>query len=844
MNYTALKFVSRELRGGFKSFWIFLICLGLGAMALSTIGSVKKSINVGLSQKATEILGGDGSLRFTYRFANKIELAFIKANSLVYTETTDFRSMATLMKDQVSIDSALIQIKGVDEKYPLYGAVKLHPEQPLYNALAEINGIYGIVAAKSLMNRLDLKIGEKVRIGNNLFEIRAELLFEPDAGSDTFSFAPRVIALNTALLRSNLLTSGTMFDSIYRFIKNPNSDINFIKEQTNTLFKESGIRWRDSSTATPGIDRFVDRLSSFLLLIGMAGLAIGGIGVALSVTSYLEGKSATIAVLRTVGASEQLIFSIYLIVIMFFSITGSTAGALLGGFIPFLLGPVVVVDFPIPITFSLYLEPIIEAIYYSVLTAIVFSIWPLGRMLNCSATNLLRRHVNVENVFPALRYQSIVVVILIILIFSFSLRSPQPLISISVFFGIAISLVGLLTMASLMKLICRKLISLPIVRKNITQRLALSSIAGPNNEVGLVMISIGLGLIVLATIGQIDSNLRYNIDNEISAQSPAFFFLDIQKSQLKDFEEKIILSGQVSKMSSAPMLRGVITRINNIPALEFAGDHWALRGDRGLTYADTPPKNNTIISGKWWRKNYSGDPEISFSSTEALEMGLSLGDRITVNLLGRDITGTITSLRNVNFASMQINFLMIFNSSSLQLAPHTHIATIYADEIAEKSLLRLISENFPNVTAIPTREALKQVSDTLATIASITRWSSVITIFIGFVVLIGVAATTEKKRTYEACILKTLGASKSLVLRIFALRSIVIGGGAGLMAIFVGNLTSWCIITFIMKSSFVFDITSAIIIVCCGIFTNLFSGLLFAAKPLSANISKTLRHED
>ena len=839
----ALKIALREFRGGVKGFRIFVICLALGSMALSAISSTKKSINVGLDQKAVEILGGDVSVGFTYRFASKNELDFIKENSSSFTETTNFRSMAIVSKNNIPVDSTLIQVKGVDNNYPIYGEIKTTPNIPITNLLKKVNGVYGLVVAKPLLNRLDLVLGDQIQVGNKVFDVRALLLTEPDAGGSTFSFAPKVIAYNEGLIASGLLTLGTMFDTDYK-LNAPGMDLKQLEEKAGKLFQQSGMRWKDSSEATPGIDRFVERLSSFLSLIGMAGLAIGGIGVALSVTVYLEGKNVTIATLKTLGASDKLVFNSYFLIILTFAITGSTLGAFLGAVIPISFGPYLASKFPIPIVFDLYYQPVLDAIFYGILTAVIFSTWPLGRMMSNNVSTLIRNTPSQKLVLPHLRYQFLCLFTLVLLIFSFSIRSPQPLISISVFGGIAISLISLLIMAQGIKIICSALARNNIFKNSLQIRLALSSISGPNSEVRLTMLAVGLGLIVLATIGQIDHNLRYNIDNDLQEKGPSFFLLDIQNSQLQNLEDLMLSSEKVTNFSSAPMMRGIISKINDIPAKNFAGDHWAIRGDRGLTYSKYLPHNGKIIEGKWWEKNYSGDPLISFAANEAEEIGLSIGDKITVNVLGRDIVGTITNFRDVNWASMQINFLMIFNPSALETAPHSHIATIYSDASAEAPLLRKISKGYPNITAIPMRDTLTQVSETLSTIASITRWSSIITIVIGFVVLVGVSAATERKRSYEACLLKTLGATNSLILLSFTLRSAIIGGGAGIMAIIVGNLSGWAIVSLIMGLPFNFDSETAITIILLGIITNLLAGLIFAQKPLSVSISQTLSQRD
>ena len=233
------------------------------------------------------------------------------------------------------------------------------------------------------------------------------------------------------------------------------------------------------------------------------------------------------------------------------------------------------------------------------------------------------------------------------------------------------------------------------------------------------------------------------------------------------------------------MLRGVLTQINGRPAAEVAGDHWVVQGDRGVTYSDNPPVRTTITAGEWWPADYDGPPLISFAAEEAAELGLDLGDSLTVNIMGRDITGTIASFRQVDFRNAGIGFVMSMNPAALRGAPHTWIATVYAAPSAETALLRAVTDRWPNVTGIPVGEAIQRVSQLLGGIAAAVRWGAAATLVTGFAVLIGTALAGARSRRYEAAILKTLGASRAVILASFALRAAMLGMVAGLAAIAV-----------------------------------------------------------
>ncbi|MGB0505866.1 MAG: ABC transporter permease [Pikeienuella sp.] len=382
-----------------------------------------------------------------------------------------------------------------------------------------------------------------------------------------------------------------------------------------------------------------------------------------------------------------------------------------------------------------------------------------------------------------------------------------------------------------------------------TLRLALASIGGPGGETAGAAISLGLGLTVLAAVGQVDYNMRRVIDNQLPAAAPAFFFVDIQNTQMDAFLTKVHSTNGVGDVSSAPMLRGIITALKGVPADQARkhideGAHWVLNGDRGVTYAGVPPEGAEITEGEWWPADYSGPPLVSFSAEEGREMGLKLGDTITVNILGRELTATIANFRKINWRGMGINFLMILDPAAMRGAPHTHIATVHASTDAEAQLLRNVGSDFPNVTAIGVRDAVSLVSNGLAELAAATRWGAGVVLLTGIVVLIGAAAAGERARAYEAAVLKTLGASRGRVLASFAIRAGIIGAGAGAMSVLYGATASWAVMTQVMQSDFVFHTPSALFVIVGGAIASLLAGSGFTLRNLSVRPAQVLRSRE
>ncbi len=836
----ATRIAFRELRGGLKGFRIFLLCLTLGVAGIAAVGSVRTAIERGLSEESGALLGGDAEILFTYRFADETERAWMAQNALATSEIADFRSMVTLTRDGER-QRALVQVKAADSAYPLYGSLGLSPEQPAADALASIDGRPGLVAANTLVERLNLEIGDTLRLGSTDFRFSAILTKEPDSAVGGFSFGPRVIVSLDAAKAAGLVAPGTLFTSHYRLKLPAGTDLAALQEQAETALADRGMRWSDTRDATPTLTRFVERLSAFLVIVGLAGLAVGGVGVSAAVRAYLDAKKPVIATLKTLGASSRTIFAIYLVQIGMLALLGILFGLILGVGLPILLGPVFGNALPVPARFAIYPAPVIEATTYGLLTAAIFSIWPLGRALNIRAAGLFRDESSTARRTPKWYFVLLVAALAALLVASAAWFSGVPKLALWSAFGVIFALGALLLTALLTKALARRLSRSRLTRGRPVLRLALGAIGGPGGEAGSVILSLGLGLAVLATIGQIDTNMRRTIAEELPTVAPSYFFVDIQKDQFDGFTEITGSTEGITKVQSAPMLRGIISKVNGIPAAEALGESWVLEGDRGITYAATPPEGNDLVEGAWWPEDYTGPPQMSFSAHDAEELGLKLGDEVTVNVLGRNLTATVVAFHKADFSSMGINFVMIVNPAALQAAPHTYIATVYGDTTADAPLLDALSARYPNITAIRVTDAIERVSDMLNGIASAIRWGAAVTLLTGFTVLIGAAAAGERQRIYEAALLKTLGAPRPRILASFALRSAILGAAAGLVAIGAGALAGWAVMTFIMDVEFRLALPSAILIVTGGALASLLAGLAFAWRPLSARPARVLR---
>jgi putative ABC transport system permease protein len=833
----AARLARRDLRGGLAGFRVFLACLALGVAAIAAVGSVREAIDAGLRREAATMLGGDAELRLTYRFAAPGERAFLDARGTV-SEVVDFRSMAVVGEGE-DARRGLTQVKGVDALWPLTGEAVLDPPVPLAEALAESGGVPGAVMDPVLATLLDLAPGDRFRLGEQAFRLSALLLREPDSAAGGFALGPRTLVRTEDLAGSGLLAPGTLFETRYRLRLPAGADPDRIEADARAAFEGGAFRWSDARNGVPGMERFVDRLSAFLVLTGLAGLAVGGVGISAAVQSHLAEKRATIATLKVLGASRGTVFLTWGLQVAALAALGIALGLVIGMIAPLAALPLVEARLGVPAGPAFQPLALAEAALYGALAAALFTLWPLAQTEAVRAAALWRDAALRRGRLPRARWIMATLLLLAALVGAAVWLTGAATLTLWAAAGLTGAFVTLVLVAVLVRILARRLKG--AFRGATSLRLALGAIGGPGGDATAVVLSLGLGLAVLATVGQIDANLRGAIARDLPEIAPSFFVVDIQPDQLDAFRQRTVATEGVTRIETAPMLRGVITRINGRPAEEVAGDHWVIRGDRGVTYAQTPPDGTTLTQGAWWPAGYAGPNQMSFSAEEAGEIGLRLGDTVTVNILGRDIDAAVTSFREVQFETAGIGFVMVLNPAALAGAPHSHIATIYGAPEADTRLLRDLGAAFPNVTLIRVRDAIDRVTEILGAIAGAVTFGALATLVTGAIVLVGAAAAGERQRTWEAAVLKTLGATRRSILVNFALRSLILGAAAGLVAVAAGGLAGWGVTRFVMDTDFRFEPGSAALIVLGGIAVTLLTGLGFALRPLSVPPARVLR---
>lgn len=836
--WLAWRLARRELRGGFKGFGIFLACLALGVGVIAGVGSLSSAIDAGLRGDARAILGGDVEFELAQRPASAVEQAFLAANGTV-SAVTRLRAMA--QRDDGKSRS-LIELKTVDRAYPLYGAATLTPDQALATALQSRDGQWGAVAAQALFDRLGLKPGDTIRIGEGRFVLRGVLTHEPDSVSGIFELGPRVIIAADALATTKLIMPGTLVQYAYRLRLPPGVDASAFIARAQAAFPEAGWRIRRFSDAAPNLQQLLDRLTVFLTLVGLTALLVGGVGVGNAVESYFAGKVETIATFKSLGASRRLVFAIYLLQILTLSLAGILAGVVIGALAPIVVIPLLPASLPVAAQAGLYPTPLLLAALYGLLATLAFASWPIGAACEIRAANLFRSLVAPERARPAALPAIIAGLAGLGLIALALMNAPDRRIA---FWFVVCAAVALIVFRLAARLLMRAA-ALAGRPKQPGLRLALANLYRPGAATTGVVASLGLGLAVLVAVALAHDNLMAELQESLPQHAPSFFFIDIQPAQVAAFDELLAGINGVSDVHQVPSLRGRITALNGVPVEKaFVGPdaRWATGSDRGLTYATALPAGSRLVAGQWWPADYRGSPLVSFAADLARGMNLKIGDTITVNVLGRDITATIANLRQIDWTSLNINFALVFSPGTLDSAPQSFIATARATPAQEAEVERAVTDAFPNVSTIAVDDAIATLTNIIGAIAAAVRITAAVTLASGALVLAGAIAAGHRRRVYESVVLKVLGATRRQIAGSFLIEYGLLGLASALLAAALGSIGAYLLLTRVMHMGWHFlpgdvAVTAAL----ATVFTMLV-GFAGTWRALGAKAAPYLRNE-
>ncbi|MDA8230894.1 MAG: ABC transporter permease [Magnetospirillum sp.] len=833
----------RELRGGWKGFRVLVACLALGVAAIAAAGSLRAAFDKALDEDARSLLGGDLELRQSYHpLADEPRTLLAGMGRL--SEGVELRAMA---RAETAGTRRLVELKGVDSAYPLVGHLQLAPAMNPAEAMGRRDGVWGAAADANLLAALGLKVGDRVSVGDARFQVRAVIVKEPDRVANAFAFGPRLMVASPALADTGLIQPGSLIRHVTRVVLNPGVTAAGVETVLARRFPDPPWHIRDVREAAPALGRFLDNMASFLTLVGLTALMVGGIGVANAVTAYLDGRTRTIAVLKCLGAPSRLIFATYGLLVGMLSLAGIFAGLAVGAAVPWGVVAVAGDRLPLAARVGLYPLPLAVAAMFGVLTALVFTLWPLARARRVPAAALFRQSVAP---LPARGRRSAIAWVAppaIALAALAVLSSERPALA-AAFVAIAVATLALFrTLAWALSIAAARLSRR---RRGMfahpTGRLALANLHRPGGAVVGMVLSLGLGLTVLVAVAQVEGNLARQFGETLPRRAPSFFFIDIQPGEMDAFVEAVRSAAPAARIETAPLIRGRVVSVGGVPVERLAvapQAQWVVRGDRGLTLAARPPERTFLAAGAWWPPDYRGMPLASVEAGVAKGLGLTLGDTVGLNVLGREIRVRVANLREVEWSSLDMNFAFILSPNALAGAPVTWIASVHLPPGADEPVEKAVTDRLANVSAIRVKEALESVRAMIANADLAVRLAAAVTLAAGGLVLAGAVMAGRSRRIAEAVILKVLGATRGDLWRAWLLEFGIVGTVTGLAAGAAGTAAAWAILTRVMRAEWSFLPGLAAVTLAASVGASLLAGFAGTFVALRAKGASLLRAE-
>jgi len=787
---TAWAIARRDLNARFRGLRLLLACIFLGTAALAAIGTLTAAIERELASSGQELLGGDLEVEVWQRTLRPEEREALSR----YGEVSSGYRMQAMASTADA--AAPVELKAVDAKWPMFGRLTLADGR----SVGAPSGTDAYIAATAL-ERLGIAVGDTFRVGTVTLRAAGVIADEPDRLSEGFQLGPTVIVAESVPAAAGLLAPGALYQSKHRIaFANAARDPSGVEEALTRQFPTAGFDIRTRDRASPGADRFVRQMSDFLTLVGLAALVIAGIGIAGGVSSYLDQRRASIATLKVLGATSGDIVRIYAIQIGVAALVGSVAGLAAGVAVTPLLAGALQGLLPVESGFLVSPPALMLAASYGLLVAFAFAAAPLLRARTYPAMALMR-----SGIVPLARDRRALLATALGLAAICALAlltTAQPMLSGGFLLGAGGALVLLAGLGWGIQALARRL---PRPR-NPLLRSALANIHRPGAPTGALVTALGFGLAAFVLLAAVQSAIDGNIQSRVPQEAPDYFVLDVPRDKEPRFFQLIQQDFPKAGIRTVPTMRGAVLAYGPRDAMVRVADledipegAWALRGERGLTYADTLPEGNRIVAGEWWSPFHRGEPLVSIDARLAEAVGLKVGDYLMIGILGVERTARVANIREIDWESMGFNFALVFSRNAISDAPHNLSATIdlpeSADTAARGRLLRALVKELPSSSVIEVGGILVEARKLLQQVSLATLAAAAVTVLAGLAVLMGAIAAARAARTYDTVMLRVLGASRRQVLLLQLAEYGLLAGLLVVVALLLGGSLAFVVIT-------------------------------------------------
>ena len=820
----AWRLAMRDLRGGLRGLGLLWLCLAIAVAAIASVLSLSSAIDRSIAGHGRDLLGGDLALSVAQRAATPAERAALSELGQVSKSTT---LRATVVA--ASGRTQLAELSGVDGRWPLAGKLELSSGRPPSDR--------EVAFGADLAERLAVSAGDTVRIGYGEFRVSGIIATMPTMSG--FALAPPALVDEAGLAATGLVQPGSIYRTSYRLLLPDGADPAATAKAFRLRFADGGWNASERSEAGGGTRRFVERVGEMLLLIALAALAVGGVGIASAALAFAASRRPAIAILKLLGAGRRTLAAMLGIEVALVALAALAVGLGIGAAVPALVGSLAGPALPIPPDSAPQWPALAEAAAFGLLVTLAASWGPVASAVGTRPAQLLRGDVG-EDVgsrrgwlIPALALAAAVGLAILL-----ASNRAFAATGIGAIAALALLFAGL---GALIRIAARTARH----RGGPVTRLGVAALDRPGAATVRLSAALGLGLSLLVMLAASGASLLTEIRQAIPARAPALFLVDIPAGREGEFRALTRSELPGAELRLVPSLRGPVvaingTRVADLPAIPEGA--WVLRGDRGLTFARELPPANRVTAGRWWSSDYRGPPLISLDQDAAEALGLKIGDRLTIAVLGRPIEARIASLREIDWRSMGFNFAIIFAPGTLEQAPYTLMATVAPAKGASTIVFeQKLAERLPMVSAIRVSAIVAEVGAILTALDRAVRLATMVAILMGMVVLAGAVVATRGTRVRDLILLKLVGATRGQIVATQLIEFALLSSAVALLAFVAGIGGAWLVTGQVLDIPLRPDWGALLAIPAGAVVLAVTAALLAALPALNARPARALR---
>lgn len=780
------QFIRRQLTQSKNQSLIFVLCVALSIVTLVALSSFRENINNTLIRDAKQLHAGDIILESRYEFSPALVTAVNQLEQQSRVEAVNIYEFYSVVRVADGEATLLSDLKVVEPGYPFYGQVKLQSGQPLHQVLQPGQ----IIVEQNLLARLDQEIGDRLKIGQATLTIADVVLHEPDRPVNFFSLGPRIFIAAADLESLDLLKPGSRVEYVKLLKVYNEGALNELADQLRAVALPDQEEVDTFRTAGSGLQRFFNNFLFFLSLIGIFTLMLAGIGIQSSLNAFLRERDKTVAIIKTVGASNRFVFVHYLLVVSMLGISGTLIGLSLG-FLLQALFPWLLADLlPPNVQLSISGSTIIQSLLLGFVVVTAFTFLPLYQLQDLKPRLILHNEIG-----PLKRRWPYYLTIGLMGLFfgGIILWQMEDWWRGGAFLA---GVIGLIIIATLITNVTLFLLRRWEI-KSLLVRQALRGLFRPRNATKSIIITLSVSLTVIFTIYLVEQNLDLNLVQSYPEDSPNLFFLDIQPSQLTAFAEELGM-----ETTFYPIVRANIIAVNGQPIdreAEREGRGDSLARTFNLTYRESLLDNEDFLAGdSLFREDWAG-PQVSLLEGVLEIREFEIGDMITFRIQGVPVEAQVSSIRQLTSESIEPFFYFVLPPEVLQNAPQSIFTAVRVPEETVPRLQNRLVAAFPNVTAVNVTAVIATFAEVVRRLSQIIRFLTLFSIFAGILIIISSVFATRLARVQEAVYFKVLGATSRFVLQLFTLENLFLGLISGLVALLMSQIGSWLITVWIFE---------------------------------------------